>query len=97
MQDMAPQTDGQLEKRPPALENEGGAIHILAPEKRGWPPTSVVDRLANEFPVAAELVKPRFFAGMTLGDAAEALRLPRRTADRHWAFARAWLARELSS
>jgi RNA polymerase sigma factor (TIGR02999 family) len=48
-----------------------------------------LDRLANEYPVAAELVKLRFFAGMTLGDAAEALGLPRRTADRHWAFARA--------
>lgn len=51
-----------------------------------------LDRLANEFPFAAELVKLRFFAGMTLGDAAEALGLPRRTADRLWAFARAWLA-----
>ncbi len=52
----------------------------------------VLNRLTDEFPVAAELVKLRFFAGMTLSDAAEALRLPRRTADRHWAFARAWLA-----
>ncbi len=51
-----------------------------------------LSRLANEFPIAAELVKMRFFAGMTLGDAAEALGLPRRTADRQWAFARAWLA-----
>jgi RNA polymerase sigma factor (TIGR02999 family) len=51
-----------------------------------------LDRLANEFPIAAELVKMRFFAGITLGDAAEILGLPRRTADRHWAFARAWLA-----
>jgi RNA polymerase sigma factor (TIGR02999 family) len=49
-------------------------------------------RLAKEFPMAAELVKLRFFAGMTLGDAAEALHLPRRAADRQWAFARAWLA-----
>ena len=56
-----------------------------------------LDRLANEFPAAAELVKLRFFAGMTLGDAAEALGLPRRTADRHWAFARAWLADALGS
>jgi RNA polymerase sigma factor (TIGR02999 family) len=56
-----------------------------------------LDRLANEFPVAAELVKLRFFAGMALGDAAEALGLPRRTADRHWAFARAWLADALAS
>jgi RNA polymerase sigma factor (TIGR02999 family) len=55
-----------------------------------------LDRLANEFPVAAELVKLRFFAGLTLGDAAEAMGLPRRTADRHWSFARAWLADALA-
>jgi RNA polymerase sigma factor (TIGR02999 family) len=56
-----------------------------------------LDRLANEYPVAADLVKLRFFAGMTVGDAAEALGIPRRTADRHWAFARAWLADALGS
>src|SRR3954466_8908451 len=39
-----------------------------------------LDRLAAEFPVAAELVKLRFFAGMTLGDAADTLVIPRRTA-----------------
>jgi RNA polymerase sigma factor (TIGR02999 family) len=55
-----------------------------------------LNRLAYEFPIAAELVKMRFFAGMTLGDAAEALGIPRRTADRHWAFARAWLAEALA-
>jgi RNA polymerase sigma factor (TIGR02999 family) len=55
-----------------------------------------LNRLAYEFPVAAELVKMRFFAGMTLGDAAEALDIARRTADRHWAFARAWLADALA-
>jgi hypothetical protein len=33
---------------------------------------------------------------MTLGDAAEALGLPRRTAERQWAFARAWLADALA-
>ncbi len=55
-----------------------------------------LDRLANEFAVAAELVKLRFFAGMTLGDAAETLGIARRTADRHWAFARAWLADALA-
>ena len=55
-----------------------------------------LDRLANDFPVAAELVKLRFFAGLTLGDAAETMGIPRRTADRHWAFARAWLADALA-
>jgi RNA polymerase sigma factor (TIGR02999 family) len=52
-------------------------------------------RLAADYPVAAELVKLRFFAGMELGEAADALDLSRRTADRYWAFARAWLARAL--
>jgi RNA polymerase sigma factor (TIGR02999 family) len=55
-----------------------------------------LDRLAKDFPAAAELVKLRFFAGMTLGDAAEAMGIPRRTADRCWAFARAWLAEALA-
>jgi RNA polymerase sigma factor (TIGR02999 family) len=48
-------------------------------------------RLAQQFPAAAELVKLRFFAGMSLGEAAETLGMPRRTAERNWAFARAWL------
>jgi hypothetical protein len=42
--------------------------------------------------VAAELVKLRFFAGMTRGNAADPLGIPRRTADQHWAFAKAWLS-----
>ena len=54
-------------------------------------------KLASEYAQCAELVKLRFFAGLSLGDAAAALGVPRRTADRHWAFARAWLHRQLSS
>ena len=42
-------------------------------------------------PQAAELVKLKFFAGLTLREAASALGLPARSADRLWAFARAWL------
>jgi hypothetical protein len=49
-------------------------------------------RLSNEYPICAELVKLRFFGGMTLGDAAEPIGIPRGTADRHGALARAWLA-----
>lgn len=48
-------------------------------------------RLERDDPVSATLVKLRFFAGLGQGEAAEALGIPRRTADRHWAFARAWL------
>jgi RNA polymerase sigma factor (TIGR02999 family) len=50
-----------------------------------------LERLAGAYPECAELVKLRFFAGLSLGDAAAALGLARRTADRQWAFARAWL------
>jgi RNA polymerase sigma factor (TIGR02999 family) len=48
-------------------------------------------QLEAEDPAAAGLVKLRFFAGLTLGQAAATLGIPRRTADRQWAYARAWL------
>jgi RNA polymerase sigma factor (TIGR02999 family) len=52
--------------------------------------------LAREDPVGAELVELRAFAGLTLAEAAEVLGIGRRTADRYWAFARAWLCDALS-
>jgi RNA polymerase sigma factor (TIGR02999 family) len=51
--------------------------------------------LTAEDPQAAELVKLRYFAGLTLPEAAEALGVSPRTADRLWAYARAWLHRRL--
>jgi RNA polymerase sigma factor (TIGR02999 family) len=48
-------------------------------------------------PTKAELVKLRFFVGLTMPDAGKALGLSESTAKRHWDFARAWLYRELSS
>jgi RNA polymerase sigma factor (TIGR02999 family) len=53
--------------------------------------------LAREDPVGAELVQLRAFAGLTLAEAAEALGIARRTADRTWAYARAWLCDALTS
>jgi RNA polymerase sigma factor (TIGR02999 family) len=55
-----------------------------------------LDRLAAEDPKKAELVKLRYFAGLTLEDAASALNLPLGTAKRWWTYSRAWLYRELS-
>jgi DNA-directed RNA polymerase specialized sigma24 family protein len=46
---------------------------------------------------AAELVKLRAFAGMTITEAAEYLGVSTSTANRLWAYARAWLGRELDS
>jgi RNA polymerase sigma factor (TIGR02999 family) len=45
---------------------------------------------------AAELVKLRAFAGMTIDEAAQHLGISPRTAKRSWAYARAWLGREMS-
>lgn len=53
-------------------------------------------RLAEEAPEKAKLVKLRFFAGLTLPQAAHALDISLSTADRHWAYARAWLYDALS-
>ncbi|HYH68889.1 MAG TPA: ECF-type sigma factor [Urbifossiella sp.] len=54
-------------------------------------------RMSASHPQAAELVKLRFFAGLTQHEAAAALGLAPRTADRVWAFARAWLVDALSA
>jgi RNA polymerase sigma factor (TIGR02999 family) len=54
-----------------------------------------LSRLAFREPVIARLVELRVFAGLTLREAAEMLGLSQRTAYRHWAYARAWLRREL--
>ncbi len=53
-------------------------------------------KLEAQDPPAAQLVKLRFFAGLTMPQAAEALRIPLRSAERNWTYARTWLQRELS-
>ena len=52
--------------------------------------------LAQAHPEKAELVKLRYFAGLTGDEAAHALGISPATADRHWTFARAWLFRFLA-
>jgi RNA polymerase sigma factor (TIGR02999 family) len=53
-------------------------------------------RLAEEDEKVAEVVKLRYFAGLTTQETAEALGISVRTANRHWAYARAWLYQQLS-
>jgi len=50
-----------------------------------------LDRLAAIEPRAAEVVKLRYFAGLTMAEVAAALHISPRTADADWAYARAWL------
>jgi RNA polymerase sigma factor (TIGR02999 family) len=56
-----------------------------------------LERLAEIDATKAELVKLRYFAGLTVEQAGAALGISRATADRYWAFARAWLYNELKS
>jgi RNA polymerase sigma factor (TIGR02999 family) len=51
--------------------------------------------LALKHPDKAALVKLRYFAGLTVAEAAQALRISTSTADRHWTYARAWLYRRI--
>ncbi len=55
----------------------------------------VLDRFASLDPEKAELVKLRYFAGLPVEDAAQAMGISPATAHRWWVFARAWLIREM--
>jgi RNA polymerase sigma factor (TIGR02999 family) len=66
------------------LAEGGGSDELLALDE-------ALAQLAAADPRKAELVRLRYFAGLTLEQAAELLGISRATADRHWAFARAWL------
>lgn len=54
-----------------------------------------LEKLAQEDPPSADLVRLRFFVGMKIEEAAEVLQISERTAKRYWTFARAWLYDEL--
>jgi RNA polymerase sigma factor (TIGR02999 family) len=52
-------------------------------------------KLEAEYPVKAQIVKLRYFAGLSEEEAAQALGISRTTAHRHWRYARVWLLNEL--
>jgi RNA polymerase sigma factor (TIGR02999 family) len=55
----------------------------------------VLDELATEEPLRAEVVKLRFFVGMSHDEIARALNVSEQTVKRYWAYAKAWLQRAL--
>jgi RNA polymerase sigma factor (TIGR02999 family) len=67
---------------------EGPDVDLVAVDE-------ALTELAKEHPEKAELVQLRYFAGLTLAEAASALGISTATADRRWRYARAWLARQL--
>jgi RNA polymerase sigma factor (TIGR02999 family) len=91
-------------RRKQSLKRGGGAEHeelhdsvlvLTAPPDELLAVHEALDKLAREDPPAAELVKLRYFAGMTMEEAASAMALAPRTAERLWTYARAWLRREI--
>ena len=72
-------------------------LNIEAPESREdlLALDAALEKLKLVDGTASELVQLRYFAGLTLAEAAEILDISSRTADRIWAFARAWLHREV--
>jgi RNA polymerase sigma factor (TIGR02999 family) len=85
----------------------GGVARQVELDEKDWVTATTPDqllavdealsRLALEDQAAAEVVKLRYFAGMSVDEAAEALGIHRATAHRHWAYARAWIRAEVRS
>ena len=57
---------------------------------------AALEKLARKDPLKAKLVQLRYFTGLTIDEAARALGISPATADRYWAYARAWLRLEVS-
>lgn len=93
-------------RRKRALRHGGGQQRVDADEMEIAAPADddellavneALDRLARADPAKAELVKLRYFVGMTIEEAAAALGISEPTAKRRWTLARAWLFNEISS
>jgi RNA polymerase sigma factor (TIGR02999 family) len=91
-------------RRKQAIKHGGGVLRVEAEPPAREPLSSPIDivalddalaRLAERDPQKAQLVKLRYFAGMTMSEAAEALGISVATAERHWTYARTWLFAEL--
>lgn len=71
------------------LAIEGFSDEIIALDE-------ALTKLTNHKPLVAEVVRLRYFAGLTIAQISEILGIPNRTVDSYWAYARAWLFREVN-
>ncbi|HEY7155143.1 MAG TPA: ECF-type sigma factor [Gemmataceae bacterium] len=78
------------------VDLDSGCLVSTAPSLDLVALDEALSRLAETEPVKVELVKLRFFAGLTMSDAAAALNISVATAERYWSFAKAWLYAELA-
>ena len=78
------------------VDLDDAELAIKAPSEDLIALDEALAKLAAENPIKADLVKLRYFAGMTIEQAAEILGISRATADRYWSYARAWLYDEIN-
>src|ERR1035441_661247 len=76
---------------PQRTEGSDSKLQAVSPAAPGLAIHEALDQLALRDPVSADLVKLRYFVGLSMAEAAESLGLPLRTAERMWTFARTWL------
>jgi len=88
-----------LKRGAAAQREELNEAHLVqaAPSAEMLAIDEALDLLAAEDATCADLVKLRYFVGMTMEEAATALGLPLRTAERLWTYSRAWLRRKIST
>jgi RNA polymerase sigma factor (TIGR02999 family) len=79
------------------VDLDSGCLITAAPTLDLLALDEALSRLAETEPAKAELVKLRFFAGLTMPEAAAALGISLATAERHWTFAKSWLYAELAN
>jgi RNA polymerase sigma factor (TIGR02999 family) len=72
-------------------------VAIEAPSDDVIAVDEALDKLAKTDKEKAELVKLRYFAGLTLDQAADVMGISRTTAKRHWTYAKAWLYKSITS
>jgi RNA polymerase sigma factor (TIGR02999 family) len=78
------------------LDFDGLEIAVNDPGHEVLVLDDVLEKLSAEDPESAQLLKLRFFAGLTMEQAASTLGMSRRTAFRCWAFSRAWLYQQMA-
>src|ERR1017187_512830 len=76
---------------PQRTEWSDSKLQAVSPDEQMLAIHEALDQLALRDPVSADLVKLRYFVGLSMAESAESLGLPLRTAERMWTFARTWL------
>jgi RNA polymerase sigma factor (TIGR02999 family) len=80
---------------PQHTELSDSQMQDFSPDEQILAVHEALDQFARRDPVSAELVKLRYFVGLSMAEAAASLGLPLRTVERQWSFAKAWLRQEI--